>query len=314
MENHYFNINVASKYGINCAIILQNIFYWVKENERKQENYIDGKYWTYNSIKELSKQFPYLTERQIRTALETLKDEELVLTGNHNKSCNRTLWYTVTEKALNIMNNTMVEENQVSFSNPDEETIVEDIMNSSESILEGSKCQNDLPSKSNGNDTQVKTIGHTGQNDLTSMSNVTNNKPQIINTDKLEKEIYKEKEDQEQEIFNFWNSKNLIQAEVCNNYTKAVISTALKSFTLEQIKTSIERYNLVYNSKHFFNHCWKLESFLGGKAIRNFLNNGEHWINYCNWKNKQQNNGFIHNSYSQEQIDNIISDLDSVEV
>ena len=314
MENHFFNINIATRYGVNCAIILQNVLFWTEKNKEKNINFFDGKYWTYNPVKEFKLQFPYLTERQIRTALDTLKDEELILTANYNKTCDRTLWYTVTQKALDIMTISQDKLNvQEDLSNPDEECIIEEEQNSSESILKEQKCQNEMTPASKGNDIQVNTYCHTGQNEMTQVSNGTNKKPQIINSDKLEKEINKEKEPPDRQIYNFWNSRNLVGEPELNNKIKAAISTALKSFTLEEILLAIERYDLVHNSDYWFRYAWRIDSFLGGKAIRSFLDNGEHWINYCNWK-KENRQAFISNGYTHEQIASCIADLDTVEV
>lgn len=316
MENHYFNINIATKYGVNCAVVLQNICYWIEKNTGNSQNFYDNKYWTYNPIKEFKKQFPYLTERQIRSALETLKDEGLVLTANYNKTCDRTLWYTITQKAMDIMNNNQdKQEVQDDFSNSDEKTIIKEETNTSESRCNGQKCQNEMTSASKCNDIHVNTYCHTSQNVMTHMSNGTNNKPQIINSNELEKEIYKEKEPPDKVIFDFWNSKKLIKGSELNKRVQSAVNTALRSFTLKQILLAIEHYDLVYNSKNYFSHGWDLVSFLGGSAIIKFLDEGVHWINYCNWLSEHQpNKEFIHNTYTPEQLEKCISNLDDLEV
>ena len=102
--DHSFNIDVATQYGVNSAIILNNIYWWVRKNETSGDNFYDGKYWTYNSVVGFTKYFPYLTEKQIRTALETLVNNGLLEKGNYNKSAyDRTGWYTVTEKGYSIL-------------------------------------------------------------------------------------------------------------------------------------------------------------------------------------------------------------------
>ena len=96
---HYFDVEVAKKYGVNAAIILSNIAFWVVKNEANGEHFRDGYYWTYNSIPAFNKLFPYLTEKQIRAALNILRSEELILVGNYNDDRrDRTLWYTLSEK------------------------------------------------------------------------------------------------------------------------------------------------------------------------------------------------------------------------
>lgn len=316
MGNHSLNPNIANKYGPICALILQNIFYWINENKKNNKestHFHEGKWWTYSSVRELSEHFTYLTTRQIRTALDTLKENELVLTANFNNTCNRTLWYTVTQKATDIMNSQ--EEIQEDFSTSNDETIIEEEINAPESGLEVQKCQNDLSYRANGFDIQGKTICHTRQMDLTPVTNHTNNKPQNITTNNIEKEIYKEKEPPDEVIFNFWNSKQLINADELNNYLRTVISNLLKFFTLETVLLAISRYAEIYHSNNFFDYGWKFKEFLKAEKINKFLDNGEHWINYCNWKKKQQaTSGFIHNSYTPEQIASLVTNLDELEV
>ena len=103
-EVHYFDIDVAKRYGVNCAVLLQNIWHWVKKNEANNKHFHDGFYWTYNSSKAFQDLFPYLSQKQIETALKKLRDEEIIKTGNYNAvAYDRTLWYTVTTKGKSIL-------------------------------------------------------------------------------------------------------------------------------------------------------------------------------------------------------------------
>lgn len=96
---HSFNVGIAVEYGLNDAIILGHIHYWVTKNEANGTNLHEGRYWTYNSIAAFSKLFPYLTTKQIRGALDRLVKHGLILKGNFNKtSIDRTTWYALTDK------------------------------------------------------------------------------------------------------------------------------------------------------------------------------------------------------------------------
>src|SRR5690606_15264440 len=91
-----FNPDIARDVGTDAAIILENIAYWTFFNETREKNFYDGKYWTYNTVEAFSKQFNYLTQRQINYCLQKLKEKGYIETGNYNKtSYDRTLWYTV---------------------------------------------------------------------------------------------------------------------------------------------------------------------------------------------------------------------------
>ena len=103
-ETHFFDIHIAEMYGVNCAVILQNIWHWVRKNEANGTNFYDGNYWTYNSTKAFKELFPYLSQKQIETALKKLRDEDIIITGNYNAvKYDRTLWYAITEKGKSIL-------------------------------------------------------------------------------------------------------------------------------------------------------------------------------------------------------------------
>ena len=101
---HSFDVELAKEYGVECAIIIQNLAYWVQKNAANDKSYHDGRYWTYNSIKAFAKLFPYYTEKQISYALEKLKKAGIIMTGNYNKvAYDRTLWYAFTDFGISIL-------------------------------------------------------------------------------------------------------------------------------------------------------------------------------------------------------------------
>lgn len=104
--NHSFNVEIAERYGINCAILAENLYFWIKKNMANGANCYDGHYWTYNSINAFEELFPYMTKNQIRNALIKLEKEGLIITGNYNKSAyDRTKWYAFTDFGFSILQN-----------------------------------------------------------------------------------------------------------------------------------------------------------------------------------------------------------------
>lgn len=94
-----FDGDLAEKVGVNAAIVFAQVEHWVNWNRIKERNLREGKYWCYNSVREWKKYFPFLSEKQIRTALETLLNEGYLISGNFNtKGYDRTKWYTVSER------------------------------------------------------------------------------------------------------------------------------------------------------------------------------------------------------------------------
>ena len=107
---HHFNCEIAVKYGMAEAVILNHFEYWIEKNKANERNFYDGSYWTYNSVKAFKEIFPYLTEKKISSAIAKLKDEGIIKTGNYNENkYDRTLWYAITEKGFSILQNGKME-------------------------------------------------------------------------------------------------------------------------------------------------------------------------------------------------------------
>ena len=103
--NHTFNVDIATKYGILEAVLLENINFWITKNKANDKNFYDGFYWTYNSITALSKLFPYASRATIFRALNNLEDAGLIISGNYNKrASDKTKWYALTKAAERLLN------------------------------------------------------------------------------------------------------------------------------------------------------------------------------------------------------------------
>lgn len=96
---HHFSVQVAVEVGVNAAVVLENIAFWVRANRRAGRHHHDGKHWTYGSTRHFAELFDYLTEKQVRGAIHKLITCGYVETGNFNRSSyDRTRWFTLTEK------------------------------------------------------------------------------------------------------------------------------------------------------------------------------------------------------------------------
>ena len=94
--NHSFNTDYAELYGIEEAIILENIAFWIKKNESNGTNFYDDYTWTYNSAESFNKLFPYITPSKIRRCLLKLEELNVLKSGNYNKAgYDKTKWYTI---------------------------------------------------------------------------------------------------------------------------------------------------------------------------------------------------------------------------
>ena len=65
MISHYFQVDIAVKYGVDCAIMLEHLYFWIIHNRANGKNHINGKYWTYNSSRAFQELLPYWSKRQI---------------------------------------------------------------------------------------------------------------------------------------------------------------------------------------------------------------------------------------------------------
>lgn len=101
MKVHLFNVDEAVKYGVEKAVIIYNLRYWLEKNKANDTNKHDGYYWTYNSAKAFSELFPYFKERKIARLLTQLEEENVILAGHFNKKgYDRTKWYSMPEFAV----------------------------------------------------------------------------------------------------------------------------------------------------------------------------------------------------------------------
>jgi len=88
---------LATLLGIDKAIILQQIQYWICTSPHDRE----GQKWIYNSYEEWAKQFPWMGNRKLRYVIRDLEQEGYLLTGRFNKRRgDNTKWYRINYEKL----------------------------------------------------------------------------------------------------------------------------------------------------------------------------------------------------------------------
>lgn len=98
---HQFNTKIAEKYGIEEAILIEHLYFWIHKNECEKEMLKDGRTWCYSSAKAFNKYISYMNPQKIRRTLQKLETIGFIKIGNYNKSgLNQTLWYSFTDKAI----------------------------------------------------------------------------------------------------------------------------------------------------------------------------------------------------------------------
>ncbi|HEL9651785.1 TPA: conjugal transfer protein, partial [Streptococcus suis] len=88
---------LAREIGLNEAIVLQQINFWLEINKQNGKNYHDGKYWTYNSIRAWHESdFSYLSYETVKRTFSKLEKAGYLFTGNYNKDPrDKTKWYSL---------------------------------------------------------------------------------------------------------------------------------------------------------------------------------------------------------------------------
>ena len=86
-------------YGVDGAIMLHHLAFWVFRNKLNNNNEIDGHTWTWNSARAYTDIFPFWKDNQIRRILTNLEKDGAIISAVHNRATwDRTKWYTVTSK------------------------------------------------------------------------------------------------------------------------------------------------------------------------------------------------------------------------
>ena len=100
--NHSFNVEIAEKYGIEKAVLLENFYFWIKKNKANNKNLHEGRYYTYNTAEAFAELFPYIKERRIAQLLREMENEDNLLLSGQFFNYDRTKSYTLTDFALSF--------------------------------------------------------------------------------------------------------------------------------------------------------------------------------------------------------------------
>ena len=103
MTEYYFNAELAQRHGVNGAIFLHSMAFWVAKNRANGRHFHQGRTWTYNTLEALSRLFPFWTRRQLERIIARLREEGVLLTGNFSEDkTDRTIWYALADSVLEV--------------------------------------------------------------------------------------------------------------------------------------------------------------------------------------------------------------------
>lgn len=108
----------------------------------------------------------------------------------------------------------------------------------------------------------------------------------------IKKENIKEKKDIDikiSDIFNYWNTKNIIKHSKLTDDRIKAIQNKLKENSIEEIKEAIDHYELILHDKNYYwDYTWSIEDFLNRKnGFKTFLKEGSNWVNYQKGNKKE---------------------------
>lgn len=99
-----FDTDLACELGVNEAILLNNLVFWIAKNKANNKNFFEGRYWTYNTAEAFKELFSFWSVRQIRYSLSKLQKQGVILSGKFNKNKNdKTKWYALTDDYLYLI-------------------------------------------------------------------------------------------------------------------------------------------------------------------------------------------------------------------
>ena len=93
--------SLAKAIGLNEAIILQQIHYWL--DPRMNKNKREGAHWVYNSYNQWQEQFCFMSKRTIQRAVLNLEKLSLLISKKVNQlNGDSTKWYTINLSLIHI--------------------------------------------------------------------------------------------------------------------------------------------------------------------------------------------------------------------
>jgi hypothetical protein len=99
LANHSFDIGVAKEVGVECAVLVATIDFWLTNNFKRATNLKNGVVWTTFTPEYAKRFFPYWNKDKVRRLLEKLEFVGYIQKAQFGGS-NKAMSYTFTKKFL----------------------------------------------------------------------------------------------------------------------------------------------------------------------------------------------------------------------
>ena len=99
--DYHFDVEHAKRWGVEEAIFLQNLIYWLRHNKANRKGQKDGHTWSYNTLEAFGELFPFWSVKQIRRIVASLVQQKVIIKGCYNdRAYDRTCWYALADESL----------------------------------------------------------------------------------------------------------------------------------------------------------------------------------------------------------------------
>ncbi len=208
--------------GLNEAIVIQQVHYWLEINRKAKINQYDGRTWTFNTYEKWQNEnFNFWSTITLKRIFKKLFDSGILLKGNYNvKKYDRTLWVSLDYDKLDDMLDKYEEniENSTKYQN---DTTVETLENEQSIKMIQCKVSNCYDSKYQNDTMQnikmIRPIPKTTTK-ITKEISITTESTQNVSVVETNKELIESKthllldSKNKREKVSKWNKERLLKA------------------------------------------------------------------------------------------------------
>lgn len=286
-ESHQFSTDAAKKVGVNAAIIFGHLIFLHKANLNRQDSWDGHRYWIKKTARAFEAMYPYLSQKEIRGALDRLQKEGYILSvaGLSENKFDRAKSFSIEQLGFDLYEieeqerhiftcdkraNAGLQKGKSDVTQRENQMLPKGQMNNSYNSYNDS-IKDDMPDKSDSPSEKHITETLKGELDALAAEYKTapdEKKPEIAKTGKKVKQRYELELKIDQTILHL-NEKTGFRYKLGTEEARKVIRKRLEKNTLEEVFQVID-----YKSDE-----WKDNIKMRGNLVPSTLFNG-HFEDY----------------------------------
>ena len=214
-------VDLAAEVGLNEALFLQQVHYMI---ESKLGEVHRGQRWIFNTFEQWAEVFPFWSKRTIERIVKKLRESELLLVDDFNRSKSKhTNWYTINYELLEQSYPQLFD----TCSQP---------------------CQDDDAEPRQNDEHSDRQNGEIMSLDLLSLNTITENNT-YTNSVCIDDTVL-------DDLIDFWNNHGTIQHSKLSpkmlNRIKRALAKALSYCSIDDIKDAIVTYAVMYDLDEYY--------------------------------------------------------------